>query len=259
MTVGGRLDGRVAVVTGAGQGVGEGIARALAAEGAAVAVSGRTLAKVERVAADIVADGGTARAISCDITDPAAIAALFVEVVAQLGPPDILVNNAQGGNDSEHGTCQLETVSVAECLAQYTGGPLASLRCMQAAFPHMKDRGGRIINLGSTTGIVGMKGFVPYSMAKEAIHALTKTAAREWGEHGITVNTVCPSASSPTAEEWARQQPQRYAAVISKTPLGRLGDPLHDIGRAVAMLVADDMGFLTGATVMLDGGTTMFR
>ncbi len=131
--------------------------------------------------------------------------------------------------------------------------------CMQAVFPFMRDRGGRIVNMGSSTGVAGMHGFAPYSMAKEAIHALTKTAAREWGPYGITVNTVCPSATSPSAEAWAIQEPERYAAVIAQTPLGRLGDPELDIGRAIAMLVTDDMGFLTSATLMLDGGTTILR
>jgi 2-hydroxycyclohexanecarboxyl-CoA dehydrogenase len=255
----GKLDGKVAIVTGAGQGVGAGTARALATEGAHVAVSGRTLTKVQRVADDIAARGGRARAFGCDVTDPDSITALVAAVIDELGPPDILVNNAQGGNDGAHGATLVERVSADAMLEQYTGGPLASLRCMQAVFPHMKERGGRIVNLGSTTGIIGQRGFLPYSAAKEAIHALTKTAAREWGRYGISVNTVCPAALSPAAEEWSKQEPDKFAAVIAQTSMGRLGDPEADIGRAIAMLVTDDMGYLTGATVMLDGGSTILR
>jgi NAD(P)-dependent dehydrogenase (short-subunit alcohol dehydrogenase family) len=255
----GRLDGRIAVVTGAGQGIGAGIARALTDRGATVVLAGRTVAKVQAVAEELAAGGATTRAVQCDVTDPASIDALFDEVAREVGAPDILINNAQGGNDGTHGVSRVESVSAEECLAQYTGGPLASLRCMQAVFPHMRDRGGRIVNLGSTTGVVGQEGFTPYSMAKEAIHALTKTAAREWGGYGITVNTVCPAALSPAAKEWSEQQPQAYAAVVAKAPLKRLGDPFADIGRAVAALVTDDLGFLTGATLMLDGGMTILR
>ena len=254
-----QLQGRVAIVTGAGQGIGAGTAHALASAGARVAVSGRTVAKVEQVAADIVASGGHARPYGCDVTDPEAITALVADVVGDLGAPDILINNAQGGNDGAHGTSLVEATSADAALDQYTGGPLASLRCMQAVFPHMKTRGGRIVNFGSTTGVIGQRGFLPYSMAKEAIHALTKTAAREWGRYGITVNTVCPAALTPAAEEWAEQEPEKFAAVLAQTPLGRLGDPGRDIGRAIAMLVSDDMAYLTGATLMLDGGTTLMR
>src|SRR3954454_10889272 len=130
-----KLEGRVAIVTGAGQGIGAGTARALAAEGARVAVSGRTLAKVEQVAADIVASGGRAQAYGCDVTDPEAITALVTAVVADLGEPDILINNAQGGNDGTHGTSLVEETTAQVALDQFTGGPLASLRCMQAVFP----------------------------------------------------------------------------------------------------------------------------
>src|SRR3954467_13372148 len=148
-----KLHDRVAIVTGAGQGIGAGTAHALAAEGARVAVSGRTLAKVEQGAADIVASGGQAQAYGCDVTDPEAITALVAAVVADLGDPDILINNAQGGNDGAHGTFAVETTSAQDALDQYAGGPLASLRCMQAVFPYMQARGGRIVNFGSTTGV----------------------------------------------------------------------------------------------------------
>jgi len=254
-----KLQGRVASVTGAGQGIGAATSRALAAEGARVAVSGRTLAKAEQVAAHIVASGGDARAYPCDVTDPIAITALVDRVVDELGPPDILINTAQGGNDGAHGTMLVEMVTAEAAFDQYVGGPLASLRCMQAVFPHMRERGGRIVNFGSTTGVIGQRGFLPYSMAKEAIHALTKTAAREWGRYGITVNTVCPAALTPAAEEWAKQEPQKFAAVLAGVSLGRLGDPDGDIGPAIAMLVSDDMSYLTGATLMLDGGATLLR
>jgi 2-hydroxycyclohexanecarboxyl-CoA dehydrogenase len=255
----GKLQGRVAIVTGAGQGIGAATSRSLAAEGARVAVSGRTYAKVEQVVAAIVALGGEARAYVCDVTDPAAITVLVASVVDDLGAPDILINTAQGGNDGAHGVTLVEHVTAEAAFDQYTGGPLASLRCMQAVFPHMQSRGGRIVNFGSTTGVIGQRGFLPYSMAKEAIHALTKTAAREWGRYGITVNTVCPAALTPSSEEWAQQEPQKFAAVLAQISLGRLGDLETDIGPAIAMLVSDDMAYLTGATLMLDGGGTLLR
>lgn len=252
-TPAGRLAGLRAVVTGAGQGVGRGIAIALAKEGAVVIVAGRTLDKVEGTADEIRAVGAEALAVRCDIADPADIEALFGETVSVFGGLDILVNNAQ----SVPPNTRLQDTPIADVELAMSTGPVATFRCMQAAFPLLRDRGGSIVNLGSNTGINGDPMFGAYAMAKEGIRALSRVAAREWGRFGIRVNVICPFGDSPAAVEFNTAHPDAAKSILRSTPLGRMGDCELDIGRAVSALVSDDLSYLTGATIMLDGGMTI--
>lgn len=246
----GRLIGRRAVVTGAGQGVGRGIALALAKEGAAVLVAGRTLDKVERTAQEIETAGGNALAVRCDVGVRADIDALFADAVPAFGGLDVLVNNAQSVPPNR----RLQDVEPADVELVLATGPIATLLCMQAAFPHLRDRGGSIVNLGSNTAIEGAPLFGAYAMAKEGIRGVSRVAAREWGRFGIRVNVICPFGDSPAAVEFTEAHPDAAKAIVRSTPLGRMGDCEQDVGRAVAALVSDDMSYVTGATLMLDGG-----
>ena len=252
----GRLVGTVAIVTGGGAGIGRGTARVLAGEGAAVAVVGRTLSKCEDVAAEIVADGGTALAIACDVNVREQVDAAVQRTVDELGPPDILVNNAQGGGMG--GNYALESVADDVFLAAFRGGVLSSLYGMQAVFPYMKERGGNIVNLASSTGIMGDPGFAPYGTAKEGIRGLTKHAAREWGRYGIRVNVVAPAALADGSARFRDEAPKRWEAILKQIPLGRMGDPADDIGRGILAIVTD-LQYLTGATLALDGGRCILR
>jgi 2-hydroxycyclohexanecarboxyl-CoA dehydrogenase len=245
-----RLVGKRAVVTGAGQGVGRGIALALAKEGAAVVVAGRTLDKVERTAEEIRATGGESLAVRCDVGVAADVNALFGETVPAFGGLDVLVNNAQSVPPNR----RLQDVPIGDVELALSTGPVATFLCMQAAFPHLREHGGSIVNLGSNTGIEGAPLFGAYAMAKEGIRGLSRVAAREWGRFGIRVNVICPFGDSPSAVEFNEAHPDAAQAILRSTPLGRMGDCEQDIGRAVAALVSDDMSYLTGATVMLDGG-----
>lgn len=128
---------------------------------------------------------------------------------------------------------------------------------MQACLPYLKQRGGSIVNFGSPAAITGDATFGAYAAAKEAIRAFTKVAAREWGRYGIRANVICPAALSPAAAAFRDSHPERFEAVIGETPLGRMGDPKEDIGQAVVALVGDDLRYLTGATLVLDGGRTL--
>jgi 2-hydroxycyclohexanecarboxyl-CoA dehydrogenase len=249
----GRLAGLRAIVTGAGQGVGRGIALALAKNGATVVTSGRTLEKVERTAAEIRVAGGDAVAIRCDVGSPTEIDELFAETVSRLGGLDVLVNNAQSVPPNR----RLQDVPLGDVELAVKTGPVATFLCMQAAFPHLRERGGSIVNLGSNTAIIGAPLFGAYAIAKEGIRGLSRVAASEWGRFGIRVNVICPFGDSPAAVEFNDEHPDAAKDILRNTPLQRMGDCEQDIGRAVAALVSDDMSYLTGATIMLDGGMTM--
>ena len=249
-----KLQDKVAIVTGSGQGVGRGIALALAAEGAAVVLMGRTGAKVKRVAAEITDRGGTALAVEGDVTRPDDIESTLAATLEAFGRLDILVNNAQ----HIHRGPLLET-SDSDAQASWESGPLATLRFMRAAYPHLRD-GGVIINLGSRAGVrPDPVGFGVYAAAKEAIRALSRTAAVEWGPDGIRVNVILPFATSPELERMQREDPEAYARTRDATALGRVGDPEIDVGRAVAFLAGPDAGFITGTSVALDGGKSFVR
>jgi 2-hydroxycyclohexanecarboxyl-CoA dehydrogenase len=245
-----RLAGKVVLVTGAGQGVGRGTALALAREGAHVALAGRTVSKCETAAAEIQAFGGSAIALACDVTDRGQIEAALAATTARFGGLDALINNAQTSVQRLLTETTPEDVDVC-----WRSGPMATLSAMQAALPLLRARGGgSIVNFGSSTAIDGNVTFGAYAMAKEAIRGLSRVAAREWGRYGIRVNVVVPNALSPSAEEFRRAEPERFRKLTKSMPLGRMGDPETDIGRAVVALVSDDLAYLTGDTLMLTGG-----
>jgi len=250
-----RLAGKVAFVTGAGQGIGRGIALALAGEGAAVALVGRTTAKVDAVAGEIADRGGEAIALGCDVTDRDAVFATVAATVDRFGRLDVIVNNAQ----SLAPNSRLEDVTPDDAILCWSSGPMATMHCMQAAFPHLRERGGSIVNFGSNTAIEGAQFFGAYAMAKEGIRGLSRVAAREWGRFGIRVNVICPFADSPAALDFNEHHPRAAEAILRNTPLGRIGDCERDIGRAVVALVSDDLDYLTGATLMVDGGLTFLH
>ncbi len=249
------LTGKVALITGAGQGVGQGIALGLAAAGAAVAVTGRTAAKLDQTCALITERGGRALAIEGNVKDAVSLAAMVDQAVAELGGLDILVNNAQ-----EVPNGPLLDVSDDAFMAGFESGPLASFRLMKLAHPHMVARGGGVIvNLASSAGIRwDMSGFGAYGAVKQATRVLTRAAAAEWGRVGIRVLTIAPHAESPGLKWWIANNPDEARAFFRTIPLGRIGQLEEDIGRAVAALCSDDFGYLTGATIPLDGGQANF-
>ena len=247
----GRLDGRVALVTGAGQGIGRGTALALAKEGASVALAGRTLAKCEAVAAEIANLGGTAVAIACDVGVREQVDAAVDATVRAFGGIDILVNNAQSSVQAK-----LEDTTEEDIELAWRTGALATFYAMQAALPHLKASGrGSIVNFGSSTAIEGNVAFGAYAMAKEAIRGLSRVASREWGRFGIRVNVIVPNSLSPSSQDFREAHPERFARMEARVPLGRVGDPEADIGRAVVALAADDLTYLSGQTLMLTGGS----
>jgi len=246
------LTGKVALVTGAGQGVGRGIARALARRGARIALVGRTPAKLEAVAAEI---GSDAAAFATDVKDAESIRAVVDAVAQHFGAIDILVNNAQ-----EVPLGPLLSVEDAAFEAGFTSGPLASFRLMKACHPHLLRRGGgTIINLASSAAVRwDMANYGAYAAVKQATRALTRAAAAEWGPDGIRVLTIAPHANSPGLQGWIENNPDEAEAFFRTIPLRRVGDCEDDIGNAVAALCGPDLSYLTGATIPLDGGQANF-
>jgi meso-butanediol dehydrogenase/(S,S)-butanediol dehydrogenase/diacetyl reductase len=250
----GTLDGRRAIVTGGGQGVGRGIALALAAEGAAVVLAGRTESKLLAVAAEIEKTGGTALPAVADVTRPDDIKRCVTETVHALGGIDILVNNAQ---ISALGSILDVTDEVFT--ACWESGPLAAFRLMKACHPYL-GRGSVIINLGSSTAVNPQPaGRGVYAAAKAAIQTLTRVAAAEWGPDGIRAITVLPAASSPSSEGWRQANPGEYERSMASIPLRRLGDAEREIGPVVAFLCGPAASYITGTTVALDGGQAYLR
>ena len=249
------LSGKVALVTGAGQGVGLGIALALAAAGARVVLAGRTREKVEKAAAELAARGGTALAVACNVRDPADLAAAVDRAVAGFGALDILVNNAQ-----EVPLGKLDDVSDEAFLAGFESGPLATFRLMKLARPHLAARGGgTIVNLASSAGLRwDMSGYGAFGGVQQAVRPPTRAGAAEWGREGIRVLTIAPHAESPGLKWWVENNPEEAEAFFRTIPLGRIGRLEEDIGRAVVALCGDELGYLTGATIPLDGGQANF-
>jgi NAD(P)-dependent dehydrogenase (short-subunit alcohol dehydrogenase family) len=251
----GSLDGKVAIVTGAGQGVGAGIALALAKEGAAIVASGRTEETLRDVCGKIAAVGGPALAVTGDVMKPDDIARVVDRTLVEFGGIDILVNNAQIIHN--HPLDEVDDRMFGEV---FDSGPFATFRFMKAVRPHMTARGGgSIINLASSAPVRwDAKGFGVYSAAKQAIRSLSRAAAHEWARDGIRVNTIAPFASSPALDYWLEVDPEAAKATLATIPLGRIGDPERDIGRAVVFLVGPDAGYVTGLTMPLDGGQAYF-
>lgn len=247
----GVLDGKVALITGAGQGVGAGMARALAKEGARIAVVGRTESKLVETCAAIADFGGVAEPFVCDISKREQLGPMVARVVEVFGGIDILINNA---NASALGPLLEVTPKLLD--RAMAVGPVATLFLMQLCHPHLKARGGgSIVNLVSSSAVRwDTSGYGLYAATKEAMRSLTRTAASEWGADGIRVNAIAPHALSPGLQWWTENNPEEAAEFVRSIPLGRIGDCEQDIGRAVVFLVGPDAGYLTGATIPLDGG-----
>lgn len=247
----GILKGRTALVTGGGQGVGQGIARALAAAGAQITIAQRRRDEAELEALHISSTYGVqAFALDSDVTNAGQVAAMVTQAADQMGRLDILVNNA-GASFAR----RLEHLSDADMAASLDLNYWSVFRTMRSAFPIMKEqRYGRIINLGSLNGVNAHMFTAGYNAGKEAVRALTRTAAVEWGTHGITANILCPSASSPQARAYFDANPDMAAQILAQVPLGRFGDATTDIGPFAVMLASEAGSYITGNTLFVDGG-----
>ena len=246
-----RLDSSVAIITGAGQGIGAAIAKVFAREGARVCVAEVKAHRAERTAGEIAAAGGEVFAHPCDVGVKADIDAMVTATVARYGGVDVLVNNAHGFGPR----ARLEEIPEAQFDMSWRTGTKGTWWAMCAVRPIMAAKGrGRIINFGSLAAEHGHAGLGEYGAAKAGITSLTCTAAREWGKDGITVNVIYPAALTKRGMDFRDRDPERYARLMAERPVARLGDPETDIAPIALFLASDDAQFLTGHVFYADGG-----
>jgi NAD(P)-dependent dehydrogenase (short-subunit alcohol dehydrogenase family) len=242
----GRIDGKVAIITGGGDGIGHGIARRFAAEGARIMIAERDRERGALVAAELEREFGA------DVVFQPTDVEMVEAARQRWGTVDILVNNAWGGGSVgrvENKTDQ----QMAKGLGVGLYGPLWA---MQAAYPLMKAAGwGRVINMCSLNGVNAHMGTLEYNAAKEALRVLSRTAAREWAASGVTVNVICPAAKSAAFRKFVADHPEVEATADSGNPMGRLGDAERDIAPIALFLASEDSRYLTGNTLFADGGS----
>ncbi len=246
-----KLEGRVAIVTGASSGVGRGLAKVLAEQGAKICACARRMEKLEELKTELAVEGAAVLPVACDVTDPDQIKNVVTQCVEAFGGVDILINCAQGSM----AYCEIQDIDIEYAMTAYQSGALATMLFMKECFPYLKESGhGRIINTASAAGYDGNEGFGAYGMAKEAIRAITRTGAREWGKYGITGNVFLPIIATDFFRE---TQPQALKSLEAKSPLGRIGTTEEDCAPLIVFLVSDEGGYFTGQSFMVDGGIHM--
>ena len=241
-----RLDGRTALVTGASRGIGEAIARRLAAEGASVLAAARTEPDLERVVGEIAAAGGKARAVKLDLSDPASIEAGAKAVLAD-GPVEILVNNAGVTDDN------LILRMSKDSWDRVLGTNLTGVFLLTSAVVRsmVKKRYGRIVNVTSVVGMMGNPGQANYAASKAGLIGFTKSIARELASRNVTCNAVAPGFIATSMTEKMTEEARQ--ALAGQIPLGRLGTP-DDVAAAVAYLASEEAAYVTGIVLNVSGG-----
>lgn len=248
-----RLAGKIAIVTGAGQGIGEAIARRFASEGADVVIAEIDVFTGQATAAALARDSGTrVRFIRTDVTDTASVEAMVAETSGELGAPDILVNNA--GIAVFGNPLEITDADWARCMAVDLEG---AWRCCRAVLPHMlAKRHGAIVNIASNHSFQVIKHTFPYPIAKHGLLGLTRSLALEYASEGVIVNAISPGyIDTPLSRKMFAEDPDPEARrkVEARQPLGRLGQP-EEIAAVAAMLASDEARFIIGSNIVIDGG-----
>lgn len=252
----GKLDGKVAVISGAGSGLGRGIAIALAKEGAKVATIGRTRETLEDFQRDMESRGFEAMHFVGDITKRESVNEFIDAVVEKWGTVDININNAMSYNMRSF----IETTD--EDLDKiFDSSVRGTMYMMQACYPHFKKNGaGKVVNFSSIAGQYGMVDHSAYAVCKAGLSGLTRAVALEWAPDNIQVNAIAPAAATPAWYKFEKEQPKEIVeAFLSHIPAGKMGDPEKDVGRVVAFLSSEDSNWITSRTIFVDGGQGAVR
>ncbi|MDT5070085.1 MAG: hypothetical protein QOK02_6240 [Mycobacterium sp.] len=250
------LAGRAVIVTGAAQGVGKGIAGALLERGAAVLLVDNKADELARTVGEFATAGWPSEYLIADLRDPVSPGEIVDAAVRRFGTVHALVNNAIATNEPK----ALVDINSEDYDLVFDVGPRATFFLMQAVHPVLKAAGGGVIvNLGSGSGTNGQSQFAAYAGAKEAIRGMSKAAALEWGRDDINVNVICPFADSPGVQFWQDIAPKDFDRALKAVPLKRVGRTREDVGAVVAFLIGEDGRFITGQTIMVDGGQGVFR
>ena len=247
-----RLQDNVTIITGAGKGIGYGLAEAFAEAGSNLVITGRTesrlLAAKERLEAQY---GVEVLPIVADGADEEAIKSVVTQAVEKFGKINTLVNNAQV---SKSGLPLVEHTREDFDIA-ILSGLYAAFFYMRECHPYLKETRGSVINFASGAGLFGKLGQSSYAAAKEGIRGLSRVAAAEWGPDGIRVNVICPLAMTESLQEWKEHFPELFEKTIQGIPLGHFADPKDDIGRVAVFLASEDAQYVTGETITLQGGS----
>lgn len=247
-----RLRDRVAIVTGAGRGIGRGIARRFAREGARIVVADYDDETGRRTATEVEELGSEGLFVHTDVARSGDVDAMVDATVERFGGVDVLVNNAWSGAAVQ----RIEWLDEEQLERAWRVGFLSCQRAMARCLPHLRARGGgSIINMCSLNGVNAHRFTMHYNTAKEALRALTRTAAVEWGPFNIRCNAICPAAATEAYLAFRAANPETAAAMLQENPLGRMGDPETDIGGAALFLASDDSIYVSGNTLFVDGGS----
>lgn len=250
-----RLRDKVAIISGASQGVGRGIALAMGKEGAKIVLAVRNEPKGVEVLNELQELGIPAALTRCDVSVQQDVQATVKFAVDTFGRIDILVNNA---HDTRFIQAPFMDWDDDKLKNQFDSGFMGPYWFMRESFPYLKDSGaGRVINISSGAGVRGAAEFLGYAASKEAQRAMTRVAAREWGDFGITCNTICPVADSPTFAEFVKYPELGWKDILPNLPIKRLGSCEHEVGRTAVFLASSDAAYMTGHTLHVDGGFTM--
>lgn len=247
----GQLDGKVAIVTGGARGIGKGVATAFVKAGAKLLFVDREEELGQATEAELKAIGGDVAFVALDLSDRAALPAIVEQAVARFGRLDILANVAQASRQVPIAQTSDEDMNLS-----FDTGFWPTFLLMRAAYPHLVEAKGSVINFATGAAMDAIPTQGSYAAAKEAIRAISKVAASEWGQDGVRVNIICPFANSPGVMSWKEWAPDDYATQIGKVSLRRIGDCETDIGAAAVFLASDAASYITGHTLMVDGGQT---